>query len=90
MSTLAVIRAAPESEPFATHRTIIQLPARVLGVVAVMVGLCLVALAADVAEVRPLLLVNAFDVVPQPTFLDESPTTNDANELRRRRCRSRH
>ena len=56
MSTLAVIRAAPESEPFATHRTIIQLPARVLGVVAVMVGLCLVALAADVAEVGPLLL----------------------------------
>ena len=46
-------------------------------------------MAADVAEVRPLLLVNAFDVVPQTTLFDESPTTNDANELRRRRCRSR-
>jgi hypothetical protein len=37
--------------------------------------------AANVAEVWPLLFVNRLDVVPEPTLLDERPTTNDANEL---------
>ncbi len=66
MTSLAVVRSAPEPESLSAHGTVIHLPARVLGVMALQVSLGLVALAADVAQVGTLLLplVHHLDVRP--------------------------
>jgi len=62
--TFCGIPTSPEAETLPAYCAVVELATRVLGVVAVMVGLRFVSLPADVAEVRALLLplVHHLDV----------------------------